>query len=297
MNTTQFETLVTSCIKDKYKEFLFYQNVVLEIFDEFVDVCKKETIKYYLAYGSLLGAVRDGICLPWDYDMDLWVPVSERKRLIESLNRDLGKGYFYVYSDKLSDYPTNCLRVCKKGYPFTAVHVDIFFLIGCPADSKRCEQFKKKVDKECRCREQKYCRRWFPDSRPLSVWRRLVNMYCSLLSTISLQKKIEHCENKLYEKYPLNQTKTWYRAANLAHQPSYLAEWFGEGQEVNLGNRTVVVPSQYDKVLRSIYGDYQKYPSIEASFEEFYKAITVIEHRMEFRYSDEKQNKILIGEE
>ena len=44
---------------------------------------------YQLAYGSLLGAIRDGGQITWDYDIDVFIPYEERGQLIEALNRDL----------------------------------------------------------------------------------------------------------------------------------------------------------------------------------------------------------------
>ena len=45
-----------------------------EILDYFVAFCKKNKLKYYLSYGTLLGAVRHKGFIPWDYDIDVQMP-------------------------------------------------------------------------------------------------------------------------------------------------------------------------------------------------------------------------------
>ena len=42
-----------------------------EILDEVDRICKEKGLRYYLAYGSLLGAVRHSGFIPWDAVIDI----------------------------------------------------------------------------------------------------------------------------------------------------------------------------------------------------------------------------------
>ena len=47
------------------------KRIELEVMDEIHRICRDHGLRYYLFYGSLLGAVRHGGFIPWDDDIDI----------------------------------------------------------------------------------------------------------------------------------------------------------------------------------------------------------------------------------
>ena len=56
---------------------------ILKVVDKF---CKENNITYFLAYGTLLGAVRHKGFIPWDDDIDILLPRPDYERLLKTFN-------------------------------------------------------------------------------------------------------------------------------------------------------------------------------------------------------------------
>lgn len=82
------------------------RTVQMDILDEVARICKDNNIQYYLAFGSLLGAVRHKGYIPWDDDIDICVVRDDYEKLLEILkSKDSDKKeYLSVVDNKSKDY-------------------------------------------------------------------------------------------------------------------------------------------------------------------------------------------------
>ena len=86
---------------------------------EFDQFCRAHGLRWFLAYGSLLGAVRHGGFVPWDDDCDIWMMREDFNRLYQLLNCGEDQPAFYVqetrngeYSEMIPVLSNNMKRIC-----------------------------------------------------------------------------------------------------------------------------------------------------------------------------------------
>lgn len=105
--------------------------VILQMLREVHRIASKHDVPYFLAYGTALGAVRNGEFIPWDDDADIHVPWGDVERLCAALREELPEP-FEVFDLTTPGYDHLIPRVGAKGVDQNVVHVDVNPLIGSP---------------------------------------------------------------------------------------------------------------------------------------------------------------------
>lgn len=127
-------------------------NVELEILDEIDRLCRENGLRYSLAYGTLLGAIRHHGFIPWDDDIDIMMPREDYDRLKSIWGEKAKDGFIYMDETMYRDYANNFAKVRKDHTTFlqfenertcsyhTGFFVDIF-----PADRLAPGRIARKV--------------------------------------------------------------------------------------------------------------------------------------------------------
>lgn len=66
----------------------------LEILDEFVRICKKYNLDYFLCGGTMLGAIRHKGFIPWDDDIDVGMTRKDYDKFIKIAMKELNDEYY-----------------------------------------------------------------------------------------------------------------------------------------------------------------------------------------------------------
>lgn len=136
------------------KEYLSRDQVqdrLLQILLYFDGYCKEHGLRYWLAAGTLLGAVRHKGFIPWDDDVDVMMPRSDFEKLMISFN-DPGDRFFLTdwnNSPISNPFPKLCDRqVFLESWGYEGVcdenlWVDIFPVDGAPDSFSEYQRWKK----------------------------------------------------------------------------------------------------------------------------------------------------------
>ena len=65
------------------------QKYLLKLLQEVDEICREHDLRYVLAGGSLIGALRHEGFVPWDDAIDLYMPRPDWEKFVEICERDL----------------------------------------------------------------------------------------------------------------------------------------------------------------------------------------------------------------
>ena len=87
----------------------------LALLKELDYVCKQNGLKYWIDFGTLLGAIRHKGFIPWDDDMDFAVPYQQYAELISVLNKELPPNLRCLTYDSSETYKIPWIKVEDVG--------------------------------------------------------------------------------------------------------------------------------------------------------------------------------------
>lgn len=118
------------------------KQIQLGILDKVHDFCEKNGITYFLSSGTLIGAVRHKGYIPWDDDLDLYMPRADYDKFIKLfpanspentklLSLETDKKYQYPFAKVIDDRTEMAETLFGEKFKI-GVYVDIFPLENVP---------------------------------------------------------------------------------------------------------------------------------------------------------------------
>ena len=232
----------------------------LSILDAVDGFCSRNGIRYYLAHGTLLGAIRHDGYIPWDDDIDIWMPRPDYDRFMESFRSD--------------DSP--CFRaidfVHDKTYrlPFGKVHdirtvmdedlyeneygvfIDVFPLDGFSGTHQISKgRFLRKLLNVKRSRWSHA--RTFAKNCAMAVAR-------VFLSWLPAQAILRKMDSNAREKAYGGAERVIVATIVDIDKAVFPAAAFASSERHVFEGRLLPVPTGWDSVLRALFGDYMTLP-------------------------------------
>ena len=250
------------------------QKEELALFKKVDQICEENGLTYYLAYGSLLGAVRHGDIIPWDDDLDIWMPRADAIRLQEIINSD-EKHYaplFVISRDIEPLYPYGIARITNTDFQYydeidktnnkvnMGVFIDIYPLENYGSDIKTGKKIYRYVHKV----NDDYERYVNPISTS-KKWKTLIKWpYGKLLRLIYGRHYNEKVDKKI-DAFLLRHTGEDDRFTGSPRWDAYRIfqmekEWLSTRKRVKFADTTAYIPGGFDAILKEYYGDYMQLP-------------------------------------
>ena len=287
MTQNEFSSEIKDYVNNTYDIFREYQDVTWSILSYVNKLFRENNLTYYLAYGTLLGAIRDRGKIPWDYDVDIHVKINDKEKLLDILRTKLSDEFYYMYTDKMDNYPAECLRICKKGYTYMAFHVDVFFLIGSPASKEKRKSFLKEIKRWTNFRLLKYAHLHDGEYPQVGKFQKILLKIYSLKYKFISESYLKKKENSLLNAYNINNSSYCISYLVTVNWGDYEFEVypnniFESSIDIEIEGELYPIPSGFKDYLSLLYKNYQEYLPIESRFDEFYTQFKRIERRQEF---------------
>ena len=249
------------------------QLVTLDIMKDIHAFCVKNNIKYTLAYGSLIGAIRHKGFIPWDDDIDIWMPRPDYERFCKTYQSNAGfkilspysdDNYFYfakVYDDQHTQVKMKWLH--RDGD--LGVWIDVFPIDGIADDMNQFLIDYSKIHETMRKinsirAEYTFYRR----SRGLMLIKRKFRIQVKRIiygNLFKLRRQfIDSCVSYQFGKTKRCSSLCCVDAYKKNKPECFNTSDFSEFELTDFESERFYISKGYDHILRSIYGDYMVIP-------------------------------------
>jgi lipopolysaccharide cholinephosphotransferase len=256
---------------DNYLSLEEIKQIEIQILDYVVDICEQNKLRYYLMYGTLIGAIRHKGFIPWDDDIDIAMPRPDYDKFIE-ITTNIDKNRFQVFSSNNIDYflgfgkvvdnHTQIVETETIYSPDKKIWIDIFPFDGTPNPnafhSKLCYIINK-----CRAAAVYPC---FPKGKGGNY------LYWKICRMIGYKFFLNWYE-KLCRKYKYDESEYVGLLSNRIE--IFPRKMFRDTTKVEFEKKKYNAPIDYEGVLTINFGDYMQLPPENQRITHHIKAIRI----------------------
>lgn len=248
------------------------KGIILQTYKYTAEFCRKHNLRFYACGGTMLGAVRHNDIIPWDDDIDLYMPREDYDKLLSLRNEMKGTGYdiislndkgYYLPYAKVINVNTTIWEY--SGYEFViGEFVDIFPLDNFNCSDEQIIELQKRMSYyytnykfSIRSDKFKLIKHLFLNFR-LKTILRLIFYGFVFNNSENIAKKIMNIHTKYTE-------KEGEKCVCISQWEGkiFKREWFDDCIEMPFSDTTVPVPRKYDEYLKLLYGNYMELPPLE----------------------------------
>lgn len=251
--------------KDELREVQLCGLRMLLYFDDF---CKKHSLIYFLCGGCCIGAIRNGGFIPWDDDVDIFMPRPDYEKLALLWHSDADtERYSYCVADKNMNYRNIFATINDNNTTFIKLHqadLDInhgLVLDILPLDGYPDSCFKRALQVFWALVYSLFCAQVEPANHGIAITL-LAKFILAVFRGNNLRYNIWSFAKRQMSKYSIADCQ---HITELCSGPFYMKKKypksaFAKALRVNFEGHSLPIPVGYDDYLRTAFGDYMKLP-------------------------------------
>lgn len=241
-------------------------SIQMEMLKKLLDVCKKHKLKIWAEGGTLLGTVRHKGYIPWDDDIDMMMIRDDYEKLLKVAPEEFtyplffqapstDPGYVRGHAQLRRSDTTGIIHADIDQQFNQGIFIDIFVFDFLPATEEEREETFRKLESKRR----RLLRRNYNTPYNLStLWYKLIDtIYFSIHGYFHKYKEMEDIiVNYKNKSNHLIGDVLW--TSHKYHKYMRDIEWYRDTIMLPFEDMEMPVPIDYDKILRTQYGDYMK---------------------------------------
>lgn len=261
-------------VKDDSYGIADLQDKMLDILKHLIDLCEKNKLRYWLAGGTCLGALRHGGFIPWDDDLDVYMPRADYEKLWELMGGKLSEGkYVLCRTDARKNYHHRVMQMVDVTTTFIhsrnagediehGVYIDIIPIDACP--DGRLQRFSQFVNAVLFSIYNIQCKPEYNGGKLTGVMSLGTTVLLGLVRNPDARYRIWRRAEKRMTGYDWDKCSHIKCITSQFHElmTAFPKEWFGE-RKVPFEDIMAVVPRNAEAYCEAMYGDYMALPPQE----------------------------------
>ena len=240
------------------------RQIQVDILSAVANYCERESLRYFLGYGTLIGAIRHHGYIPWDDDIDIIMPRPDYNRFLKDFNskydwvkvteKTISSKYELPFA-KVYDSRTELIEGMYKPNCQFGVYIDVF-----PIDGYKERWTVLKIRMLAKFLNTKKA---IIDNRRSWIKTIVITIGKLFLLPFPVSKIIDKMD-RLATKYDYDSSEmvdsmfTPYCLHEMCPK-----EWLNNFIMAEFEGQKYRIPECYDMYLKNIYGDYMSLPPVD----------------------------------
>lgn len=263
-----------------------WNSIINGVMRHFIAICKEHSLTYFCCGGTAIGAVRHHGMIPWDDDVDVFMPRPDYDRFVQIASRQLPDGLELMTPYSKADYPLYFVKLCDSRTTLQeevevpcvyGLYIDIFPIDGAPDDIEQARAMERRFTKTKHKLEAISSHVSFADYLHLLAqpkeWGRFARKTLAFFCRQAYRRKLLRQMEAICRQYDYNSsTLVAVYCGSYGPKEVFPKAWLQGQVMFAYEDMEVALPSGYDNYLRQYYGDYMQLPPVEKRISHHLKA-------------------------